>query len=169
MDQNKNREVRISKVTLNIGAGDDKQRIEKATKLLELLTGRKPVVTKSRKRSTFGVPKGKPLGSMITLRGQDAHEFLKRALAGVENKVKLNQIDDQGNFTIGIKEYIDMPQTKYSQEVGVIGLDVSVTLERRGFRIARRRIQKRKIPAKQKINKEETAEWLKKNYGVELT
>ena len=167
MEQNKNREIRISKVTLNIGAGDDKQKIEKATKLLELLTGRKPVVTKSKTRSTFGVPKGKPLGAMITLRGKGANEFLKKALAGVENRIKSSQFDDQGNFTFGIKEYIDMPQVKYSQEVGMMGLDVSVTLERRGFRISRRRIQKRKIPLSHKINKEDAAEWLKK-YGVEL-
>jgi large subunit ribosomal protein L5 len=50
----------------------------------------------------------------------------------------------------------------------MFGLDVVVTLKRAGFRIKWRRIQKRKIPAKHKINKEETMEWLKKNFGVEL-
>ena len=66
------REIKIEKITLNIGCGDDKVKIEKSKKLLEMLTGKKPVITRSKKRSTFGVPKGKPLGVMVTLRKQDA-------------------------------------------------------------------------------------------------
>jgi large subunit ribosomal protein L5 len=168
MEENPIRSIRIEKITLNIGCGDDKNKLEKAAKLLEYLTERKPLVTKSKRRSTFGVPKGKPIGVMITLRGKGAEDFFRRAIEGVEKKLKASQFDDQGNFSFGLKEYIDVPGVRYKHDIGMFGLDVVVTLKRAGFRIKWRRIQKRKIPAKHKINKEETMEWLKKNFGVEL-
>lgn len=162
------RNIRVEKITLNIGCGDDKNKLEKATKLLEYLTERKPLVTKSKRRSTFGVVKGKPIGVMVTLRGETAVEFLKRALEGVEKKLKASQFDNQGNFSFGLKEYIDVPGVRYKHDIGMFGLDVTVTLERSGFRIKRRRIQQRKIPAKHIINKEESMEWVKKSFGVEV-
>jgi large subunit ribosomal protein L5 len=61
-----------------------------------------------------------------------------------------------------------MPGVKYSYDVGMMGLDVAVSLERAGFSIRKRRIQQRKIPAKHKINKEESVEWVKKTFGVEI-
>jgi len=162
------RELKIEKITLNIGAGDDKQKVEKAVKLLEMLTEKKAVVTLSKKRSTFGVPKGKPLGAMVTLRKKDAEEFLKKTFVAKENKISLDQIDSSGNFSFGIKEYIDIPGVRYSHDIGMSGFDIAVTVERKGFRIKRRRIKKTKIPEKQKISKEETAEWLKNKFGVEV-
>jgi len=165
---NSMREIKIDKVTLNIGCGDDKVKIEKAKKLLEMLTGRKPVITISKKRSTFGVAKGKPLGAMVTLRKQEALEFLRKALAGVENKLDKNKFDSSGNFSFGLREYIDIPGVKYSHDVGMMGFEVAATLKRAGFRIKYRKIQQKQIPTKHKINKEEAAEWVKKTFGVEL-
>jgi large subunit ribosomal protein L5 len=162
------RNIRIEKVTLNIGCGSETEKVEKAKALLEFLTGKKVVITKSKTRSTFGVPKDKPIGAMVTLRGEEAAEFLKRALQGVENKIKASQFDNEGNFSFGVKEYIDMPDVKYQHGIGMFGFDVSVTLDRAGHRIKRRRIQKRSIPTRQKITKDEAAEWLKKNFGVDI-
>src|SRR3989338_3983660 len=161
-------EIKVEKITLNIGCGDDKVKIEKSKKLLEMLTGKKSVITRSKKRSTFGVPKGKPLGVMVTLRKQDALEFLKKSLAGVENKLNKNKFDSSGNFSFGMREYIDMPGVKYSHDVGMMGFEVAVTLKRPGFRIKSRRIQQKQIPTKHKINMEESSEWVKKTFGVDL-
>lgn len=166
--ENPMQELKIEKLTLNIGAGDDKQKIEKSVKLLEMLTGKKPVITKSKKRSTFGVAKGKPIGTMVTLRKKDAEEFLKKTFVAKENKISASQFDKDGNFSFGIKEYIDIPGVRYAHDIGMMGFDVAVTVERKGFRINKRRAKKAKIPRKQKINKEETAEWLKNKFGVEI-
>jgi large subunit ribosomal protein L5 len=168
MAENPMRRIKIEKVTLNIGCGDDKTKLEKATKLLEYLTEGKPLTTKSKRRSTFGVTKGKPIGTMITLRGKPAEDFLKKALEGVEKKIKLSQFDADGNFSFGIREYIDIPGARYKHDIGMLGLDVAVTLGRPGFRVKRRRTQKRKIPRKHKINKEEAVNWLKNSFGVEV-
>jgi len=162
------RKIKIEKITLNIGCGDDKDKIEKANKLLQVLTGKKPVVTKSKRRSTFGVPKGKPLGAMVTLRKKEAEEFLKKAIEGVEKKLKASCFDSTGNFNFGIREYIDIPGVKYSHDVGMMGFDVAVTLERGGFRIKKRKIQQKLIGKKHKISIEEAKEWAKSSLGVEI-
>ncbi len=169
MKMNPMRNIKIEKVTLNIGCGAETDKVEKAKALLEFLTGKKVVITKSKKkRSTFGVPEDKPIGAMVTLRGEEAVEFLKKALQGVENKIKASQFDNEGNFSFGVREYIDMPDVKYQHGIGMFGFDISVTLDRAGHRIKRRRIQKRSIPTGQKIKKDEAAEWLKKNFGVDI-
>ena len=168
MQVNPMREIKVEKVTLNIGCGDDKMKIEKAKRLLEMLTGGKPVITHSRTRSTFGVVKGKPIGVKVTLRNKPAEDFLTKSIGAVEKKVRMGQIDDEGNLNLGVKEYIDLPGVKYSHEVGMLGFGVSVTLERPGFRIKRRRIQQRIIPKKHKLNREEVAGWLSQRYGVQV-
>lgn len=160
------REIRIEKVTLNMGCGDNKDKIEKAAKLLEMLTERKPVITNSKRRSTFGVPKGKPIGVMLTLRGKKAEDFLRKAFYAVDNKLKSSQFDNEGNFSLGVKEYIDIQGVKYSHQVGMMGLDVAVALDRPGFSIKKRKIQKRKIPKNHRINKEEAMVWVKNKFGV---
>lgn len=162
------RAVMIEKVTVNMGCGDDEKLIEKAKKLITMLTGKSPVMTLSKKRSTFGVPKNKPIGVKVTLRGDGAKEFLKTAFGGVDNKIKESQFDSEGNFSFGVKEYIEMPGIKYNHEIGMLGFDVAVTLKRAGFGISKRRIQKRKIPLNHKIKKEESIEWAKKNFGVDV-
>lgn len=162
------REIKIDKVTLNVGCGDDPAKIERAKELLQYLTNQTPVVTKSKKRSTFGVPRHKPLGVKVTLRKGNAVEFFKSVLESTENKVNLTQIDNEGNINFGMRDYIDLPNVKYRHTIGTLGLDVAVTLERPGFRIKKRKIQKRKIPAGHKINKEETASWLKEKFGVNV-
>ena len=162
------KKIRIEKITLNIGCGGEQVKIDKAKKLLEYLTGKKPIITKSKRRSTFGVTKGKPLGVMVTLRKKDAIEFLKRSLQAVENKLKISQFDKEGNFSFGINEYIDIANAKYQHDIGILGLDVNITLERAGFRIKKRKIQRRKIPTKHNINKKDAVEWVKNSFKVEI-
>ena len=162
------KKIEIEKVTINIGCGGDLEKIEKAKKLLEILTNQKPCVTLSKKRSTFGVARGKPIGVRVTLRKKKAEEFLKLALEAVENKLKSSQFDNEGNFSFGIKEYIEIPGIKYIPEIGILGMDVCVTLKRPGYRIKYRKVQKRKIPKKHKISREEAINWVKENFGVDV-
>ncbi len=168
MPENPMRKIKIEKLTLNIGCGDDKQKIEKSQKLLEMLTGRKSVITVSKRRSTFGVAKGKPIGVKITLRKKAAEDFFKILLQFKENKIKSSQIDNDGNVNIGVPEYIDLPGVKYRHDIGMLGFGSAATLERPGYKIKRRRIQKGIISKKHKINKEEVVNWLKENFGVSV-
>jgi len=162
------REIRLEKVTVNMGAGADAAKLEKSKKIIHTLTKKKIVITSTHKRSTFGVPKGKPIGAKTTLRGDEAKEFLKKVLQGVENKLKESQFDTNGNFSFGIHEYINIPGIKYDPDVGILGMDVAVTLERRGFRVKKRKIRPGRIGRSHLITKEEAMEWARKNLNVTI-
>ncbi|MBI5355244.1 MAG: 50S ribosomal protein L5 [Candidatus Aenigmarchaeota archaeon] len=164
MKENPMRNIRIAKVTVNIGIGEPGDKLKKAHQLLETMTGRKAVFTKTMKRSTFGTPKGREIGTKITLRGEIAKAFLKRALASKENKVKSTSVSD-GNFALGIKEHIEIPGTKYDSKIGIFGMDVCVTLERPGYRISRKKLSK-PIGQPHRITREETSQFIKTNLGA---
>jgi large subunit ribosomal protein L5 len=167
MKENPMREIRVEKVTLNIGCATDQDKIKRAQKLLQNLTDQKPVITLTKRRTTFGMPMKKPIGVKITLRKDKAVNFLKDALQAVDNELKERQINDD-NFSVGIKEYIDLPKANYDPEVGILGMDVCVTLERSGYSIKRQKNKKSKIGKKHLITKNETIEWLKNNFGVNI-
>jgi large subunit ribosomal protein L5 len=163
------KEIRLEKVTLNIGAGEAGPKLEMAKKLLEKLSGTKVVVTLTHKRSTFGVAKRRPIGVKVTLRGEKARAFLANVLKANENRLKPDQFDAQGNFSVGVKEYIDLPGVKYDPEIGILGMDVCATLSRPGYRVARRKIRPGRIGKRHRITAEEASEWVKKEFNVTIS
>ncbi len=163
------KEIKIEKVTLNVGAGKEQTKLEKGILLLKNITGISPVKTFTNKRiPTWGLRPGLPIGCKLTLRKKRAEEILSRLLDAKDNKLSPHQFDKEGNIAFGIPEYIDIRDVKYDPKIGIIGLEVCVTLERPGFRIKRRGIMKRKIPNKHRITKEEAVEFIKKRFNVEV-
>lgn len=161
--------VRLEKVTLNIGAGKSTDKLEKGMKLLKIITDKAPVKTVTKKRiPSWNLRPGLPIGCKLTLRKEKAKDVLKRLLAAKDNELEENQFDKEGNIAFGVHEYIDIPGVSYSPEIGVIGLQCCVTLERAGFRIKKRKKAKKKLPLRQKIKKEEAIEFMKKEFGVRL-
>jgi large subunit ribosomal protein L5 len=159
----------IAKVTINIGVGESGERLQNAITLLERLTGRKPV-PRAAKRTIreFGVRRGENIAAVVTLRKRDAEDFLKRVLEGIGWRVKASSFDEYGNFSIGIKEYLVLPGAKYDAEIGIFGMDVAVTLERKGYRIARRRRARSTIPRRHKVSREEAMLLLALKYNVNI-
>ncbi|MBC7119835.1 MAG: 50S ribosomal protein L5 [Methanobacteriaceae archaeon] len=163
-------QVRIAKVTLNIGVGEGGERLARAEKLLETMTGQKPVKTISKVTNPeFGIRKKQPIGCKVTLRGEKAEEIIRKFLDGIGNKIKASQFDDQGNVSMGIEEHIDMPGMKYDPDIGIFGMDLSITFEKPGYRISRRRIQKRKVPRKHRVTREEAIKFMKEKFNVKIT
>jgi large subunit ribosomal protein L5 len=157
------KEIRIEKVTLNIGCGNDVP-VDQAKTLLERITERKVVLTKTKKRSTFNVPKGKTIGCKTTIR-EGSEEFIKKMFKAKENKLKSSCFDSTGNFSFGVKEYIDLDYMDYDPKLPILGFDVCVTLQRPGYRVKRKRMP-RKLGKKHVITKEEAMDFVKKKYGV---
>ncbi len=160
--------ISVAKVTLNMGAGGPGEKLEKSKKLLEKASAQKVVITKAKKRSTFGVAKGRQIGVKAIMRGKPAEEFLKKILEATGNKIKASQFDNHGNFSIGVHEYIDIPGMKYDPSIGIMGFDVSITLKRPGYRVSKRRIRPAKIGGGHMITKEQAIEWLKESMGTEV-
>ena len=163
------RNIKIEKVTLNIGAGKDQTKLDKGIKLLKKITGINPVKTFTNKRiPEWGIRPGLPIGCKITLRKEKATELLKKLLEAKDKKLKPDQFDDNGNISFGIQEYIDIPGVTYDHEIGIMGFEVCVTLERPGFRIKKRRICKRKIQKRHMITKQEAIEFMKKTFSIAI-
>jgi len=108
------KEVRIEKVTLNIGTGKSQDQLERGLKLLKTLTGREPVKTVSQKRiQAWGVRPGLPIGCKVTLRGELAAEVLRRTLEAREFQLNDSNFDENGNVAFGLLEYIELPGMEY--------------------------------------------------------
>lgn len=160
---------KISKVTINIAVGKSGEPLEKAEQVLSQLTGKKPVKRNAKKSvRDFGIRKGEPIACIVTLRKTKAMEFLQRALQAVDNRISRGCFDQNGNFSFGIKEHIQIPGTKYAPELGIMGMDVSVSLIRAGYRVKERRRIKSAIGRHHLLTPDEAVVFVKDTLGVEV-
>ena len=159
---------KIARVVLSAGAVD--KDLEKAKKLLELISEKKAQITKSGARTripAFGVRPKMELGTCVTLRNEDAINVLGKLLGAIDNQLKVSQID-KNNFSFGIPEYINIPGMKYSREIGIRGFNVSVVFERSGIRVKKRKIKPGTVPKKQHVSPEEIIDYMKKTFKTEV-
>ncbi|MEM3852211.1 MAG: 50S ribosomal protein L5 [Methanomassiliicoccales archaeon] len=159
----------LEKVVVHIGAGEAGERLQKAQRVLEMVTGQKPSITYAKRTiRDLGIRSGQPIGCRVTLRGPRADDFLKRALWVKENRISLYSFTPEGNFSFGIADYTDFQGMKYDPEIGVFGMDVNVCLARRGHRVAVRQVARRKLPARQKLTLTESVSFLNEKYGLQV-
>lgn len=161
------KEIQIDKVTVNFGAGKDQKKLENGIQLIKMITGIDPVKTYTQKRiPTWGLRPGLPIGAKITLRGDKAEDVLSRFLVAKDKKIKSSCVDNRGNISFGVSEYIDIPGVKYDPKIGVLGLQLSITLKRPGFRVQRRKLKKASVGKGHRISQEEAQEFLSKKFEV---
>jgi large subunit ribosomal protein L5 len=162
--------LRIGKIVVNASIGKSGEPLEKAMKIIEELTGQKPCSRSAKKTlRDFGIRKKEPIACIVTLRGERARGFLTKSLRAVDNRISRQSFDRRGNFSFGIKEHIDIPGTKYSPDLGIIGMDVSVTLERPGYRVKHRHRANTKVGSQHLLTPDEAASFLKDQFAVEIT
>jgi len=162
---NKMKAIKIEKVILGVGGtGED---LEKGVKLLHMLTKRKPAKRITRKRiPSLGVRPKLEVGAIVTIR-KNPEEILKRMLATIDNILRRKQISEN-NFSFGIKEYIEIPGAEYQRDIGIRGLDVTVTFARAGKTTGIKKIKKGKIPKRQIIPREEIIKFMEEKFGTEF-
>lgn len=163
------RQIRLEKVVINIGVGEAGERLLKAEKVLQMLTGQKPVRTVSRTTNReLGIRVGMPIGAKVTLRGKKAEAFLRRAFWIRENRIAEYSFDPEGNFSFGISDYTDFEGMKYDPEIGIFGMDITVAIARPGRRVSRRRTLARRVGRHHRITQQEGRDWVRQTYGVEV-
>jgi len=162
------KEIRIAQLSLNIGAGKDENLLKKGLKLLQKITSSTPVKTLTQKRIPgWQLRPGLAIGCKVTIRKNTA-ALLKRLLVAKENTLTSKNFDQQGNFSFGIPEYIDIEGIEYDPELKIIGLEVAVTLERAGFSIKKRKIQTKKIGKKHQITKDDAIQFIKEKFNTTI-
>jgi len=152
-----------------MSVGQSGETLEKAARVLEQLTGQKPVKRKARQTiRDFGIRKGEPIACVVTLRKDRAAEFLAKALKAVDNKISKSCFDGKGNFSFGLREHIEIPGTRYRPELGIFGLDVSLTLGRAGYRVKERKRAKSSIGTRHLLTPEEAIVFVKDTMSVDV-
>jgi large subunit ribosomal protein L5 len=126
----------LSKVVINMGVGEavnDRKKVELAAADLALISGQKPIVTKSRMAiATFKLRENQPIGAKVTLRKARMYEFIDRliniALPRVRDFRGLNpkSFDGRGNYSLGIKEHLIFPEIDYDKSGETWGMDITV-------------------------------------------
>ncbi len=160
--------VRIEKVTINAAIGKPGEPLDKAAKILEFLTDQKPCLRSAKSSiKDFGIRKGEPIACVVTLRKQKAEEFLKKAFTAIGNKITKSNFDNAGNFAFGINEHIELPGVKYDPALGIIGMDICVTVAKPGYRVKNKRISSR-IGARHRVTSEESISYIRDIYGIEI-
>jgi large subunit ribosomal protein L5 len=160
---------RIEKVVVNISVGKSGEPLERALRVLKELTGREPSRRKAKQTiRDFGIRKGEATACLVTLREEEAIEFLKRVLPVIDNKIQRRSFDKYGNFSFGLKEHIEISGVKYNPEIGIFGMDVCVSMIRPGYRVKNRKKGQAKIGAKHVLTPEESVVFARDNLGIEV-
>lgn len=163
------KQVEIEKIVVNAGAGEVGNEVEKTVNLLEKLTDKQPVRTESRSEAkTFGLRGGLEIGARVTLRGEEAREFLEKVLPAADNEINSDAFDGQGNFAFGISEYIDVPGIDYDSDIGMRGFEVAVTLKRPGYRVKKRSHKPSEVGKNHKVTDEDAEKFVEEELGVEV-
>ncbi|EFA75138.1 S60 ribosomal protein L11 [Heterostelium album PN500] len=161
---NINRKLKIEKLILNICVGESGDRLVRAAKVLEQLTGQTPVYSKARYTvRSFSIRRNEQIAVHVTVRGEKAAEILEKGLKVREFELRNKNFSNNGSFGFGIQEHIDLG-VKYDPSTGIYGMDFFVVLGRPGFRVCRRKRAIAKVGFQHRITKEDTIQWYKSTY-----
>lgn len=127
---------KIEKITVNIGLGEALQNIkvlDSAAGDIKLVTGQKPVITKSKKSiASFKLREGMSIGCMVTLRRERMYEFLHKLVYIVLPRVRdfkgvsPKSFDGRGNYTLGLREQIIFPEIEYDKIDKARGMNITI-------------------------------------------
>lgn len=163
------RKPQLLKTVVNIGVGEGGEELRKAFDVLKMLTDQEPVETLAQTTNAeFGIREGQPIGCKVTLRDENAYDFLEKAFWVKENRLPVRSIDHQGNLNFGIDDYTDFKEASYDPEIGIFGMDISIVVGRKGLRISKRRKRQKSIPEEHKMTKEETIQFLEDEFDLEV-
>merc|ERR1711874_431929 len=158
------KEIRIQKLCINICVGESGDRLVRAGKVLEALTGQTPVFSKARYTvRSFGIRRNEKIAVHCTVRGTKAEEILEKGLKVKEYELRRENFSHNGNFGFGIQEHIDLG-IKYDPGIGIYGMDFYIVLGRPGFNISQRRRRKSSIGFPHRLTKDECMKWFQQKY-----
>lgn len=127
---------KLQKIVVSMGVGRaiaDSKILDDAVETLSVITGQKPVVTRSRRSiSQFKLREGMPVGCAVTLRGQRMYEFLDRLITLVLPRVRdfrglsAKAFDGNGNYSLGLGEQMVFPEINADKVKHVHGMNIAI-------------------------------------------
>ncbi len=126
---------RIEKIIVNMGVSAtlEKSALEDAAKDLTTITGRKPIISKSRKSvANFKLREGYPIGCYVTLRRNPMYEFFDRLVAAALPRIRdfrgisTRSFDGRGNYSFGVTEQSIFPEIELDKVKRTQGMDITI-------------------------------------------
>ncbi len=125
---------RLKKIVVNIGMGNlahQKDLVDPIRDELAVLTGQRPALARAKKSiSNFKIRAGVPVGYKVTLRKTRMYEFLDRLVNFVMPRIRdfrgvsTTAFDQDGNYTLGIKEQTIFPELELDKIPVTHGMDI---------------------------------------------
>ena len=127
---------KIQKVVVNCCIGssvDTKVALEDAFNEVQMITGQRPIKTKSTKSiANFKLREGQEIGVKVTLRGAIMYEFLERLIRTALPRVRdfrglsTKSFDGRGNYTLGVKDQTIFPEVELDKVKRNLGMDITI-------------------------------------------
>jgi large subunit ribosomal protein L5 len=133
--QNIHQVPRMEKIVVNMGvsASLEKGAVEDAVRDMTMITGRKPVISKSRHSiANFKLREGQSIGCRVTLRREQMYEFFDRLVAAALPRIRdfrglsPRSFDGRGNYTLGVSEQTIFPEIELDKIKRNQGMDITI-------------------------------------------
>src|SRR5688572_18191303 len=125
----------LTKIVINMGvsASLEKAAVDDAARDLAMITGRKPVIAKSRKSiANFKLREGQPIGCHVTLRREVMYEFFDRLVATALPRIRdfrgvsRRSFDGRGNYSLGLADQTIFPEIELDKIKRTQGMDITI-------------------------------------------
>lgn len=125
----------LKKIVISMGLADalkDKNALQEHSDELGLISGQKPVVTRSKKAiSNFKLRENQPIGLMVTLRGKRMYDFLDRFIHIASPRIRdfrgfSKKGDGRGNYNFGITDQQIFPEVNLDKVKRTQGMNITI-------------------------------------------
>jgi large subunit ribosomal protein L5 len=130
----------MTKIVINMGVPSslEKNAVDDAARDLTMITGRKPVIAKSRKSiANFKLREGQPIGCYVTLRRDVMYEFFDRLVATALPRIRdfrgvsRRSFDGRGNYSLGLSDQTIFPEIELDKIKRQQGMDITIVTSAR--------------------------------------
>ncbi|MFN0076072.1 MAG: 50S ribosomal protein L5 [Prosthecobacter sp.] len=126
---------KLEKIVVNCSVGSQgerKQAMEDAVNEVTLITGQKPIITKSKKAiANFKLREGENIGVKVTLRGVKMYDFMMRLVRTAIPRIRdfrgvaPRAFDGRGNYTLGVSDQSIFPEIEIDKIKRPLGFDIT--------------------------------------------
>ena len=132
--KNPNMLPKLNKIVLSMGVAEatkDRNVMQDCVKEMTMLSGQKPIVTKSKKAiSNFKLRENQEIGVKVTIRGKRMYDFFDRFCNIVSPRIRdfrgfKRKADGRGSYSLGINDQQIFPELNLDEVKRVQGMNIT--------------------------------------------